>query len=100
MSDEKQDVVEEEEKTIDKHNWGAADLEKMVEENAEKDDLRTDGAGNVDHLKVDITKSISLRAEDVKLLIDEFELKRGQAERYLIKHRGDISGALRELIGS
>jgi hypothetical protein len=50
-------------------------------------------------LKADTAKVISLRAEDTKLLMDEFELTKGTAERFLIKHRGDIKATLQDLIG-
>jgi hypothetical protein len=72
----------------------------MTDFNDEKDDLQTNNTGNnLDHLKADSAKVISLRAEDIKLLTDEFELTKGTAEQFLIKHRGDIKATMRELIG-
>jgi hypothetical protein len=70
----------------------------MTDFNEEKDDLNN-AVNNVDDLKADTAKVISLRAEDTKLLMDEFELTKGTAERFLIKHRGDIKATLQDLIG-
>lgn len=52
----------------------------------------------MNHLKAAAEKVISLRAEDVKLLADEFELTKATAERFLIRHRGDIKSTLRDLV--
>lgn len=59
----------------------------MSDFNDDKEDLQNNNAAvnNIDHLKSDSDKIISLRAEDVKLLTDEFELTRGRAEQFLIK---------------
>ncbi|KAI6203620.1 HYPK-UBA domain-containing protein [Aphelenchoides besseyi] len=97
---EKNEVADEvEEVAVDKHDKQAVDMANLTDFNADKDDLQSDGAGNVDHLKADAAKVISLRAEDVKLLMNELELNKSTAERYLIKHRGEIRGALNELLG-
>ncbi|KAI6208350.1 Y+L amino acid transporter 2 [Aphelenchoides besseyi] len=97
---EKNEVADEvEEVAVDKHDKQAVDMANLTDFNADKDDLQSDGAGNVDHLKADAAKVISLRAEDVKLLMNELELNKSTAERYLIKHRGEIRSALNELLG-
>lgn len=73
---------------------------KVTDFNDEKDDIQAgDAVNNVDHLKADTAKVISLRAEDIKLIEEEFELPRSTAERFLIKHRGDLKSTIRDLVG-
>ncbi|KAI6234421.1 HYPK-UBA domain-containing protein [Aphelenchoides fujianensis] len=96
MSDEKNELVEEvDEKAVNKHDWSSADLEKVTDFK-EEEDLQSDGTDNkVEHLKAEATaKVINVAPEDVKFLVDEFELNKGVAERLLIKHRGDLRTAV------
>ncbi|KAJ7355882.1 hypothetical protein DFH08DRAFT_773166 [Mycena albidolilacea] len=41
----------------------------------------------------------SIRKEDVKLIVSEFEIPDAQAERVLLEHKGNITDALRALVG-
>lgn len=93
MAENGQDEVEE--KPLDKHNWGAADLEKVTDFQEERDDFATD---NVDHLKAEAPQVISLLAEDVKFLEKELDLRKALAEKYLIEARGDLKACLEHLI--
>ncbi|KAJ7685690.1 hypothetical protein DFH06DRAFT_1463666 [Mycena polygramma] len=40
-----------------------------------------------------------VRKEDVKLIVTEFEIPEAQAERVLVEHKGNVSDALRALVG-
>ncbi|KAJ7706918.1 hypothetical protein B0H17DRAFT_918543 [Mycena rosella] len=41
----------------------------------------------------------SVRREDVDLLVSEFEIPKAQAERVLVEHKGNVTDALRTLVG-
>ncbi|KAJ7193854.1 hypothetical protein GGX14DRAFT_14058 [Mycena pura] len=41
----------------------------------------------------------TIRREDVDLIVSEFEIPKAQAERVLAEHKGNVSDALRELVG-
>ncbi|CAD5206542.1 unnamed protein product [Bursaphelenchus okinawaensis] len=95
MADNGEDGVDN--KSIDKHNWGAADLEKVTDYEEDKDEV---GTGNVDHLKVQEQEVVSLRAEDISFLMKACELSRAYAEKILIDARGQLKVALRNFVSS
>ncbi|KAF8205546.1 hypothetical protein K438DRAFT_1579277 [Mycena galopus ATCC 62051] len=41
----------------------------------------------------------TIRKEDVKVIVTEFEIPEAQAERLLLEHQGNVSNALRALVG-
>ncbi|KAJ7264908.1 hypothetical protein B0H12DRAFT_1101410 [Mycena haematopus] len=41
----------------------------------------------------------TIRKEDVKLIVTEFEIPEAQAERVLLEHQGNVTNALRALVG-
>ncbi|KAJ6531130.1 hypothetical protein B0H19DRAFT_966828 [Mycena capillaripes] len=41
----------------------------------------------------------TIRKEDVKLIVSEFEIPEAQAERVLLEHKGNVTDALRSLVG-
>ncbi|KAJ7137874.1 hypothetical protein C8R44DRAFT_868246 [Mycena epipterygia] len=41
----------------------------------------------------------TVRTEDVKLIVSEFEIPVAQAERVLAEHKGNVTDALRALVG-
>ncbi|KIY63608.1 hypothetical protein CYLTODRAFT_402941 [Cylindrobasidium torrendii FP15055 ss-10] len=43
-------------------------------------------------------ESVTLKKEDIDLIVNELELSRTQAEKALQKHRGDVSVTLRALV--
>ncbi|KAJ7766674.1 hypothetical protein B0H16DRAFT_1522185 [Mycena metata] len=40
----------------------------------------------------------TIRKEDVKLIVNEFEIPEAQAERVLVDHMGNVADALRSLV--
>ncbi|CAD5209431.1 unnamed protein product [Bursaphelenchus xylophilus] len=95
MADNGEDGIEE--KAVDKHDWGAADLERVTNYEEEKDEMGTE---NVDHLKAQTPNVVSLHAEDIALLVKEFELKRPYAEKILIEARGDLKACVENFINA
>ncbi|KAJ6526294.1 hypothetical protein DFH09DRAFT_936247 [Mycena vulgaris] len=41
----------------------------------------------------------TIRREDVDLIVSEFEIPKVQAERVLVEHKGNVTDALRSLVG-
>ncbi|KAJ7143121.1 hypothetical protein C8R43DRAFT_1015645 [Mycena crocata] len=41
----------------------------------------------------------SIRRDDVDLIVNEFEIPKAQAERVLVEHKGNVTDALRALVG-
>jgi len=83
-----------------KHNSGQADLEKVTDY-AEDKELRVSSdvgtlIGNTG--SVDASK-ITIRKEDVELIVRELEVPRMKAERKLREHRGNAKAAMKDLLG-
>ncbi|KAJ7080401.1 hypothetical protein B0H15DRAFT_486410 [Mycena belliarum] len=45
------------------------------------------------------TQRDTIRREDVELIVTEFEIPKAQAERVLFEHKGNVTDALRSLVG-
>ncbi|KAJ7907349.1 hypothetical protein B0H13DRAFT_2193877 [Mycena leptocephala] len=41
----------------------------------------------------------TIRKEDVKLIVSEFEIPEAKAERLLLEHKGNVADVLRALVG-
>ncbi|KIH46077.1 hypothetical protein ANCDUO_23872, partial [Ancylostoma duodenale] len=74
---DKDDAPEEEAKQNDKHNWGAADLEKVKEVVEDKDDLNmsSDALGKImSHPQPVRQKIINIKKDDLEMIMNELEL--------------------------
>ncbi|VDM46164.1 unnamed protein product, partial [Toxocara canis] len=88
--------------TKNKHDWAAADLEKVTDFHEENDNVK-----EVSNVKLDslingpqaASKVVNIRREDVQLIVDELELPRIRAEKTLIEHDGDVIAATKALLG-
>ncbi|VDM76394.1 unnamed protein product [Strongylus vulgaris] len=69
------DAPEEETKPNDKHNWGAADLEKVRQ------------------------KIINIKKDDLEMIMNELELPKSVVERKLIEVNGDPIAAMKSFMG-
>uniref|UniRef100_A0A915B402 Nascent polypeptide-associated complex subunit alpha-like UBA domain-containing protein n=1 Tax=Parascaris univalens TaxID=6257 RepID=A0A915B402_PARUN len=85
-----------------KHDWAAADLEKVTDFHEDNDNVK-----EVSNVKLDslisgpqaARKVVNIRREDVQLIVDELELPRIRAEKKLIEHDGDVIAATKSLLG-
>jgi len=98
-------------KSSNKHNSGAADLEKVTDYAEEKEISAGDAleAFNVINDKrkqeADLKEqrekhlaSVKVKKEDVELILNEFEITKIKAERILKENNGDLSAAMKTLI--
>lgn len=97
-----------------KHDSGAADLEKVTDYAEEKEisasgDLNnamnaiTDKRKKDAELKAEREKmlaSVKVKKEDVEIIVNEFEITKAKAERVLKEHNADLAAALSALINS
>ncbi|KAL6732431.1 hypothetical protein Aduo_003192 [Ancylostoma duodenale] len=99
---DKDDAPEEEAKQNDKHNWGAADLEKVKEVVEDKDDLNmsSDALGKImSHPQPMRQKIINIKKDDLEMIMNELELPKSVVERKLIEVNGDPMAAMKSFIG-
>ncbi|EYC37937.1 hypothetical protein Y032_0756g2090 [Ancylostoma ceylanicum] len=104
---DKDDAPEEEAKQNDKHNWGAADLEKasfngLNEVVEDKDDLNmsSDALGKImSHPQPVRQKIINIKKDDLEMIMNELELPKSVVERKLIEVNGDPMAAMKSFIG-
>ncbi|RCN48432.1 hypothetical protein ANCCAN_05427 [Ancylostoma caninum] len=99
---DKDDAPEEEAKQNDKHNWGAADLEKVKEVVEDKDDLNmsSDALGKImSHPQPVRQKIINIKKDDLEMIMNELELPKSVVERKLIEVNGDPMAAMKSFIG-
>ncbi|EFX79726.1 huntingtin-interacting protein K-like [Daphnia pulex] len=100
-------------KSARQHDGGAADLEKVTDYEEERVVLSQDITGAIN--KIDNRRSkeeaerqakerelakVSIKKEDVEVLIKETEIPRTRAERILRENKGDLVSALRQVINS
>lgn len=96
-----------------KHDSGAADLEKVTDYAEEKEisagDLNNAMNAISDKRKKDaelkaerekMLASVKVKKEDVDLIVNEFEIAKSKAERVLKEHNADLVAALSSLINS
>uniref|UniRef100_A0A1I7XQB0 HYPK_UBA domain-containing protein n=1 Tax=Heterorhabditis bacteriophora TaxID=37862 RepID=A0A1I7XQB0_HETBA len=94
--------VEEESKVNDKHNWGAADLEKVTDVHEDKDDLKvsSDALGKLIAVPQHSTKKVvNIKKEDLQMIMSELELPKVVVEKKLIEVNGDPVAAMKNLLG-
>ncbi|CAJ0942168.1 unnamed protein product, partial [Mesorhabditis belari] len=100
-----EDFIEEhaeEEQKSDKHNWGAADLEKVTAMSSNEDEKEVEVLGNLERLieaPMEKKATIKLKKEDVQTIIDELLVSKLRAEKELLNAEGDLKKALRSLTG-
>ncbi|CAJ0595275.1 unnamed protein product [Cylicocyclus nassatus] len=96
------DAPEEETKQNDKHNWGAADLEKVKEVVEDKDDLDMSSAalGKImSHPQPVRQKIINIKKDDLEMIMNELELPKSVVERKLVEVNGDPIAAMKSFMG-
>ncbi|XP_023327278.1 huntingtin-interacting protein K [Eurytemora carolleeae] len=110
------DVEAVEDKNKDrKHDWGAADLEKVTDYAEEMEILSTGNEledaitaiRNKQALKTaeklarerELAK-VTVNKEDIELIVAEMELSKERADRCLREHDGDVVAALTSLVNS
>uniref|UniRef100_A0A914UR19 Nascent polypeptide-associated complex subunit alpha-like UBA domain-containing protein n=1 Tax=Plectus sambesii TaxID=2011161 RepID=A0A914UR19_9BILA len=83
-----------------KHNSGQADLEKVTDF-AEDKELRisSDVGTLIGNTGSEDTAKLTIRKEDVDLIMRELEVPRVKAERKLREHRGNAKAAMKDLLG-
>ena len=99
--------------STNKHNSGAADLEKVTDYAEEKeisagDALEAFNAINdkrkqeadLKEQKEKQLASVKVKKEDVELILNEFEITKLKAERVLKENNGDLSAAMIALINA
>ena len=80
----------------------AADLEKVTDFQEDTDNVKGGLTEKLDSLISGTQvarKKVTLRKEDIQLIVDELELPRARAERKLIEHDGNVMLALKDLMG-
>jgi len=91
-----------------KHDSGAADLEKVTDFVEEREELVVSGGdvgsvmigGNRKSGEPDSTVGkLTIRKEDVELIMRELEVTRIKAEKKLREHRGNAKAAMKDLLG-
>ncbi|VDM55270.1 unnamed protein product [Angiostrongylus costaricensis] len=77
MADKDDGLPDEDVKQNDKHNWGAADLEKVNVVEEEKDDLRmsSDALGKIiANPQQPRQKIVNIKKDDLEMIMNELEL--------------------------
>ncbi|GMR53906.1 hypothetical protein PMAYCL1PPCAC_24101, partial [Pristionchus mayeri] len=99
MAEHDVDEVEEEKK-VDKYNLGAADLDKVTTfEDGGDGDIRG-MAGNLNLEEVaPKQKIVTVKPEDLKMIMEELELPKVRVEAALIKNDGNVKETIRSLMG-
>ncbi|GMT28823.1 hypothetical protein PFISCL1PPCAC_28825, partial [Pristionchus fissidentatus] len=94
------EVDDVEEKTaVDKYNRGAADLDKVNTFDDGGDDIRGMGANLKLEEAAPKQKIVTVKPEDLKMIMDEFELPQVRVEAALITNDGDVKATIRSLMG-
>ncbi|KAE9416434.1 hypothetical protein Angca_009128, partial [Angiostrongylus cantonensis] len=103
MADKDDGLPDEDVKQNDKHNWGAADLEKVVNVvEEEKDDLRmsSDALGKIiANPQQPRQKIVNIKKDDLEMIMNELELPKSVVEKKLIEVNGDPIAAIKSFIG-
>ncbi|VDL84088.1 unnamed protein product [Nippostrongylus brasiliensis] len=102
MADKDDGIPDEEVKQNDKHNWGAADLEKVNVVDEDKDDLKmsSDAIGKIiQHPQQPRQKVVNIKKDDLEMIMHELELPKSVVERKLIEVNGDPVAAIRSFTG-
>jgi len=100
-------------KKIAKHDSGAADMEKVTDYAEEREILAQDISGAINLIESRRNKEaaerlakekelakVSIRKEDVEILIKETEIARSKAERILRENKGNLVNALLQVVNS
>lgn len=99
---DKDDGQDEDVKPNDKHNWGAADLEKVNIVEEDKDDLKmsSDAIGKIiSHPQQPRQKVVNIKKDDLELIMHELELPKSMVEKKLIEVNGDVIAAIKSFMG-
>ncbi|ETN69768.1 hypothetical protein RB195_007477 [Necator americanus] len=99
---DKDEVLEEDAKQNDKHNWGAADLKKVNEVVEDKDDLNmsSDALGKIMSNPQPVRqKIINIKKDDLEMIMHELELPKSVVEKKLIEVNGDPIAAMKSFMG-
>ncbi|KAK6046215.1 hypothetical protein COOONC_16280 [Cooperia oncophora] len=102
MADKDDGMAEEEVKQNDKHNWGAADLEKVNVVEEEKDDLKmsSDALGKIiANPQQPQRKIVNIKKDDLEMIMHELELPKSVVEKKLIEVNGDPIAAIKSFMG-
>ncbi|PIO76650.1 hypothetical protein TELCIR_01244 [Teladorsagia circumcincta] len=102
MADKDDGMAEEEVKQNDKHNWGAADLEKVNVVEEEKDDLKmsSDAIGKIiSNPQQPQRKIVNIKKDDLEMIMHELELPKSVVEKKLIEVNGDPIAAIKSFMG-
>ncbi|GMT00809.1 hypothetical protein PENTCL1PPCAC_22983, partial [Pristionchus entomophagus] len=90
----------EEEKKVDKYNLGAADLDKVTTfDDGEDGGIRGMGANLNLEEAAPKQKIVTVKPEDLKMIMDELELPKVRVEAALIRNDGDVKATMRSLMG-
>ncbi|CAI4230254.1 unnamed protein product [Auanema sp. JU1783] len=96
------DVEENQDKQQDKHNWGAAELEKVTDHTEDKDDAKvsSDALGKlIKNTQNAVQKVVHVKKDDLQMLMNELELPKAVIEKKLIECNGNPVAALKSLLG-
>uniref|UniRef100_A0A0N5ADK9 HYPK_UBA domain-containing protein n=1 Tax=Syphacia muris TaxID=451379 RepID=A0A0N5ADK9_9BILA len=80
----------------------AAELEKVTDFQEETDNIKAASKERLDSIINEAQvakKKVTVKKEDIQLIVDELELPRARAERKLVEHDGDVALALKDLMG-
>ncbi|CAI5438242.1 unnamed protein product [Caenorhabditis angaria] len=94
-------TTSEEEKQVDKHNWGSDELSKVSDTQEEREDTKMSAAA-LDKMissAVPTRPKINIKREDLLMIMNELELPEATVRSKLIETNGDARAALRSLIG-
>lgn len=69
------------------------------EDRDEMGELSKESLGNLESADTSEVKRIVIRKEDVEYVMDELEVTRAAAERYLFKYEGNVKAAIRDIVG-
>ncbi|KAF8368547.1 hypothetical protein PRIPAC_86376 [Pristionchus pacificus] len=97
---EEVDAVEEEKK-VDKYNLGAADLDKVTTFDDGGDGDIRGMSSNLKNLEEAAPKQkiVTVKPEELKMIMDELELPKVRVEAALIKNDGNVKATIRSLMG-